>query len=62
MVLLAQVVWKATTKLGCGVASCPDMLMSNSIFVVCRYSSAGNFDCPTCDPPSTYAINVRPAA
>jgi uncharacterized protein YkwD len=55
-----QVVWKATTKLGCGVASCPGMIMDNSIFVVCRYSPGGNFLCPTCDPPSTYAINVLP--
>ena len=53
-----QVVWKATTKLGCAVASCPGMLMDNSIFVVCRYSPRGNFLCPTCTPPSTYAINV----
>jgi hypothetical protein len=55
-----QVVWKATTKLGCGVASCPGMLMANSIFVVCRYSPRGNFKCPTCTPPSTYAMNVLP--
>ena len=53
-----QVVWKATTHLGCGVASCPGMLMANSIFVVCRYNPAGNFLCPTCTPPSTYANNV----
>lgn len=55
-----QVVWKTTTKVGCAVANCPGMLMANSIFVVCRYSPAGNFMCPTCNPPSTYAINVPP--
>ena len=55
-----QVVWKASTKLGCGVASCPGMLMANSIFVVCRYSPQGNFNCPTCTPPSTYDLNVLP--
>ena len=55
-----QVVWKASTKLGCGVASCPGMLMANSIFVVCRYSPQGNFKCPTCTPPSTYDLNVLP--
>jgi hypothetical protein len=55
-----QVVWKATTAIGCGIASCPGMMMANSIFVVCRYSPAGNFLCPSCDPPSTYADNVLP--
>lgn len=55
-----QVVWKATTKLGCAIANCPGMLMENSVFVVCRYSPGGNFVCPTCTPPITYVDNVLP--
>ena len=33
-----QVVWKGSTKLGCGVASCP-----SGQVVVCQYSAAGNY-------------------
>ena len=32
-----QVVWKASTKLGCGYAG---------VFAVCRYSPAGNMSMP----------------
>ncbi|ODV88346.1 hypothetical protein CANCADRAFT_32973 [Tortispora caseinolytica NRRL Y-17796] len=35
-----QVVWKSTTELGCGMASCPEL--SNS-YCVCFYSPPGNY-------------------
>jgi uncharacterized protein YkwD len=34
-----QIVWKATTTLGCGIAQCGDRK-----FVVCRYQPPGNFN------------------
>jgi uncharacterized protein YkwD len=36
-----QVVWADSTKLGCGIANCPNL--SASWNVVCDYSPAGNF-------------------
>jgi len=35
-----QVVWAASTKLGCGISNCPGVTFPNS--VVCDYSPAGN--------------------
>ncbi|KAJ6590279.1 PR-1-like protein [Mycena sp. CBHHK59/15] len=39
-----QMVWKATTKLGCAVQSCPDLFAGfpPAAFYVCEYSPAGN--------------------
>ncbi|KAJ8091921.1 hypothetical protein PM082_024155 [Marasmius tenuissimus] len=40
-----QVVWKASTELGCAVAECGDKIFPNfptSTFLVCEYSPAGN--------------------
>ncbi|KAJ7567866.1 hypothetical protein O6H91_01G116500 [Diphasiastrum complanatum] len=37
-----QVVWKDTTKLGCGVGFCP--AGTTSTFIICNYSPAGNFN------------------
>jgi DHA1 family inner membrane transport protein len=45
-----QVVWKSTTQVGCGIASCAD---GNDLFV-CNYSPAGNWD-------GQYIENVPPA-
>jgi pathogenesis-related protein 1 len=36
-----QVVWKATTKLGCAVSRCPNLRYSDS--VICNYGPGGNF-------------------
>ena len=39
-----QVVWKSTTTLGCGYASCgASFIIPGGVFVVCRYSPAGNY-------------------
>ena len=50
-----QVVWKSTTKLGCGVASCPNIesmgKWADVLYIVCRYTPAGNWD-------GQYAANV----
>jgi uncharacterized protein YkwD len=35
-----QVVWRASTKLGCGISSCPGLTYGNS--VVCNYAPGGN--------------------
>lgn len=35
-----QIVWAATTKLGCGIHSCPGLTYGNS--VVCNYAPGGN--------------------
>lgn len=43
-----QVVWKATSKVGCGIAQC-----SGNDLLVCNYSPAGN--------DGEYADNVPPA-
>ncbi len=53
-----QVVWKSTTKLGCGVASCPNILIGGKTwpdlaYIVCRYSPSGNWD-------GEYADNIPP--
>eukprot|EP00401_Gymnodinium_catenatum_P066006 CAMPEP_0117623220 /NCGR_PEP_ID=MMETSP0784-20121206/88537_1 /TAXON_ID=39447 /ORGANISM="" /LENGTH=352 /DNA_ID=CAMNT_0005427169 /DNA_START=78 /DNA_END=1133 /DNA_ORIENTATION=+ len=39
-----QVVWAASKKIGCGVARCDTGLVSNrgGVFMVCKYSPAGN--------------------
>jgi len=39
-----QVVWKATTQIGCAVASCPDMFPGYGAanFYVCEYYPQGN--------------------
>ena len=38
-----QVVWKGSVKLGCGYATCgASFAIANGVFVVCRYSAAGN--------------------
>lgn len=37
-----QVVWAKSLKLGCAIASCPNLNTSN--FVVCNYSPGGNFN------------------
>jgi uncharacterized protein YkwD len=36
-----QVVWKATTKVGCAVSSCPNLRYGNT--VVCDYGPGGNY-------------------
>jgi uncharacterized protein YkwD len=36
-----QVVWAASTKLGCGISSCPGLTYGNS--VVCNYAPGGNY-------------------
>ena len=51
-----QVVWKSTTKLGCGIASCPNIDMGGKTwpdvaYIVCRYSPGGN-------DAGQYAANV----
>ena len=40
-----QVVWKSTTKVGCGVALCPAGSVSRyqSVYTVCQYSPQGNY-------------------
>lgn len=38
-----QVVWKASTKLGCGVTNCGSRAGILPGFVVCRYTPAGNY-------------------
>ena len=39
-----QVVWKSTTTVGCGYASCgASFIIPGGVFVVCRYSPAGNY-------------------
>jgi hypothetical protein len=55
-----QVVWKATTKVGCGKnTGCNNMWdgWSNTI-IVCRYSPGGNFMNPTVDPVMGYYNQV----
>lgn len=37
-----QVVWRASTQLGCGVASCKNGALSEDIWI-CNYAPAGNF-------------------
>ena len=44
-----QVVWKSTTKVGCGFSTCGD-----NDLLVCNYSPAGNF-------AGQYLENVPPA-
>ena len=44
-----QVIWKSTTKVGCGLAQC-----SGNDLLVCQYSPAGNLD-------GAYLDNVPPA-
>jgi pathogenesis-related protein 1 len=51
-----QVVWKGSAKLGCGVASCPNILIGGKTwpdvgYVVCRYTPSGNWD-------GEYAANI----
>jgi uncharacterized protein YkwD len=46
-----QVVWKATTKLGCGLATCP-----GDRYVVCRYKPQGNTNG---DQPGVLDANVQ---
>ena len=39
-----QVVWKSSLTLGCAYASCgASFIIANGVFVVCRYSPAGNY-------------------
>lgn len=39
-----QLVWKSTTKVGCGLKKCSSMMgMSNAYFLVCEYSPPGNY-------------------
>ena len=45
-----QVVWRASTELGCGLAACPGM----DEFYVCRYAPAGNVE-------GAFEQNVLPA-
>jgi pathogenesis-related protein 1 len=35
-----QIVWRDTTKIGCGISSCPGLTYGNS--VVCNYAPGGN--------------------
>lgn len=35
-----QIVWRTTTKLGCGISSCPGLAFGNAI--VCNYAPGGN--------------------
>jgi uncharacterized protein YkwD len=44
-----QVIWKGTTQLGCGVATC-----QGQTFWVCQYSPPGNYD-------GEFPANVSPA-
>ncbi|THH28791.1 hypothetical protein EUX98_g5385 [Antrodiella citrinella] len=39
---LTQVVWKATTELGCGVAQCDNILSRAAAYHVCFYNPVGN--------------------
>ncbi|KAJ7205177.1 CAP domain-containing protein [Mycena pura] len=41
---LTQMVWKATTQLGCAVQTCPDLFsgLPPAAFYVCEYFPAGN--------------------
>lgn len=53
-----QVVWKATTKLGCFAALCNNLIPDAGLmgYVVCNYSPPGNFG-----GPADYRVNVQPA-
>jgi uncharacterized protein YkwD len=44
-----QMIWKSSTQLGCGVATCGDQT-----FRVCRYSPPGNYE-------GEFPANVQPA-
>ena len=51
-----QTVWKSTAKVGCGIASCPNILIGGKTwpdvgYVICRYTPSGNWD-------GEYATNV----
>jgi hypothetical protein len=52
-----QIIWKRTTKVGCGVAQgkfrYSDGRLFDSTYVVCQYNPAGNVDTPT-----EYAKNI----
>lgn len=54
-----QVVWKATTQIGCAAQNCPNKISNfnypDARIVVCRYSPSGNWD-------GEYAANVLPGA
>ena len=47
-----QLVWKETSKLGCGVATC-----QNQQYFVCRYKKQGNW---MADTPGVLEANVPP--
>jgi len=46
-----QVVWKDTTKIGCGYKNCGD-----GCYVVCQYNPAGNFN-----TAAKFSVNVLPS-
>ena len=54
-----QVVWGASTKLGCGLAKCPGSIygwppeFGDALMYVCRYSPPGNFN-------NQFSANVKP--
>ena len=56
-----QVVWRGSTQLGCGIASCqapaPDGANSGWGFIVCRYAPPGNFNG---ENPGVLGTNVPP--
>ncbi|KAK3734028.1 hypothetical protein RRG08_004412 [Elysia crispata] len=48
-----QVVWAATTEVGCGLAMCSTLTtksnsVSNAGYLVCYYNPRGNSPTPTC--------------
>ncbi|RUS73221.1 hypothetical protein EGW08_019022 [Elysia chlorotica] len=50
---LTQVVWAATTEVGCGLAMCSTLTtssgsMSDAAYLVCYYNPRGNSPTPTC--------------
>lgn len=57
-----QVVWKATTKIGCAAVTCGDGTLftgyGDSLFVVCEYSPAGNVYMSGGDPNALFVENV----
>ncbi|KAM5474934.1 hypothetical protein McanCB56680_001390 [Microsporum canis] len=54
---LTQIIWKATTHVGCFTANCPNLggqaSARNALYTVCNYSPAGNV-------VGRYADNVHP--